>query len=120
MSIITPSQDTVQATFNITDSAATRIAFLLSKKKDKNANLRISVEGGGCSGFQYKYEFDSKTNDDDLSFKKNDITVIIDETSIEFLNGCTLDYVVELVGASFQINNPNATASCGCNNSFSV
>lgn len=120
MTDTTDSKSIAQASFNITDSAAGRISYLMSDEEDKNLNLRISVLGGGCSGFQYKYEFDPKKNEDDLSFKKNDIQVVIDNTSIEFLNNCTLDYVETLGAAAFEIKNPNATANCGCGNSFSV
>ena len=106
--------------FNITESAAKRIAVLLESEKDKEAHLRISVLGGGCSGFQYNYDFDSKINEDDNAFKKIDIEVVIDTTSLEFIKGSTLDYVETLGGASFEIKNPNSTANCGCGNSFSV
>jgi iron-sulfur cluster insertion protein len=114
------SENSGQPAFFITDSAAKRIAWLISKEEDKNASLRISVLGGGCSGFQYNYDFDSKTSSDDLFFDKNDVKVAIDSMSIEFLNGSTLDYVETMTAAAFEIKNPNATANCGCGNSFSV
>ena len=119
----TKTSDTAQETkavFTITENAAKRIAELITQEDDKNAKLRISVLGGGCSGFQYNYEFTSSKNDDDLTFARDDVQVLIDETSIEFLNHCSIDYVETLGSAAFEIKNPNATANCGCGNSFSV
>lgn len=106
--------------FLVTDNAAKRIAKLAQTEDDKNVNLRISVLGGGCSGFQYDFQFDSKINDDDLIYTKNDIKVVVDEMSIEYIEGSQLDYVETLGSAAFEINNPNATANCGCGNSFAV
>jgi iron-sulfur cluster insertion protein len=109
-----------EASFIITDNAARRISALISDEADKNAKLRISVTGGGCSGFQYNYDFVSDKNSDDIIFEKNGIFVLIDSTSLEFLNQCSLDYIETLGSAAFEIKNPNATAKCGCGNSFSV
>lgn len=106
--------------FTITESAAERIATLISDEADKNSRLRISVTGGGCSGFQYNYDFVSDETSDDSVFEKNGIKVLIDSVSMEFMNECVLDYVETLGSASFEIKNPNATAKCGCGNSFSV
>ena len=82
--------------------------------------LRIAVSGGGCSGFQYGFTFDDTANDDDLKIEKEGATVVIDNTSLELLGGSQIDYVEDMIGASFQIKNPNAKSSCGCSNSFSV
>jgi iron-sulfur cluster insertion protein len=82
--------------------------------------LRVAVLGGGCSGFQYNFDFDTKRNDDDLVIEKNGATVLIDSTSLEFIKGSEIDYVDEMVGASFQVRNPNATSSCGCGTSVAV
>lgn len=82
--------------------------------------LRIGVLGGGCSGFSYTFDFANEVNDDDIVFERDNAKVVIDETSIPFLEGCEIDYVNEIIGSSFKINNPNATASCGCGTSFSV
>lgn len=123
MNDTTKTSDTAQeakAIFTITESAAKRIAELITQEDDKNAKLRISVLGGGCSGFQYNYDFDSSKNNDDLVFERDNVQVLIDETSIEFLNHCSIDYVETLGSAAFEIKNPNATANCGCGNSFSV
>ncbi|ACT59082.1 iron-sulfur cluster insertion protein ErpA [Hirschia baltica] len=109
----------MQDKVTITASAADRIKFIL--KDNGNASmLRIGVLGGGCSGFSYTFDFANETNEDDIVFERDDAKVVIDETSIPFLEGCEIDFVNELIGSSFKINNPNATASCGCGTSFSV
>lgn len=105
--------------FSATDSAAKRIAFLMSQE-DKPCFLRISVIGGGCSGFQYKFDFDHEIADDDLKIEANEAIIIIDETSLELIAGSQLDYVETLGAAAFEIKNPNAAAKCGCGNSFAL
>ena len=82
--------------------------------------LRITVSGGGCSGFQYGFTFDPARNEDDRLFERDGAQVVVDEVSLELLNGSEIDYVEDLAGASFAIRNPNAASSCGCGNSFSV
>jgi iron-sulfur cluster assembly accessory protein len=82
--------------------------------------LRISVEGGGCSGFQYKFGVDRARADDDLVIERDDAVVLVDSASAPFLAGSEVDFVDDLIGASFRVNNPNATASCGCGTSFSI
>lgn len=103
----------------LSDSAARRIAFLLSREA-ADSKLRVAVNGGGCSGFQYVFDFDSTAADDDIVIEKDGAKVLIDSASLELLKGSEIDYVTEMVGASFQIKNPNASTSCGCGNSFSV
>ena len=103
----------------VTDNAARRIAFLMSREAQPSM-LRVAVAGGGCSGFQYVFDFDTQRNDDDLVIEKEGAVVVIDSTSLDLLRGSTIDYVEEMVGASFQIQNPNASSSCGCGTSFSV
>lgn len=105
--------------FSVTDSAAQRIALLASREA-KPVMMRVAVLGGGCSGFQYSFSFEESGNDDDLVIERNGAAVLVDSTSLELLKGSQLDYVNEMVGASFQVKNPNATSSCGCGNSFSV
>jgi iron-sulfur cluster insertion protein len=104
----------------VTDSAARRIAALKEQEAAAGAFLRIAVSGGGCSGFQYGLSFDDQKNPDDLVFARDDVAVIIDDVSLDLLNGAEIDFVEDLMGASFQIKNPNAASSCGCGNSFSV
>lgn len=103
----------------LTPSAASRINAILEKKPEASL-LRISVEGGGCSGFSYKFDLDDTTTDDDLIIERNGAKVAIDAMSLEFLDGSEIDFSTELIGAAFKINNPNATAACGCGTSFSV
>ncbi len=104
----------------LTENAARRIAMLKAKESAEYAFLRIAVSGGGCSGFQYGLSFDDQRNDDDSVFEKDGIAVVIDDVSLGLLNGAEVDFVEDLMGASFQIKNPNAASSCGCGNSFSV
>ena len=102
-----------------TDNALKQISEMLSKK-DKGSFFRIAIKGGGCSGFQYDFSFDKKPNEDDMIFKEGEIDYLIDKVSIDFLRGSTLEYVSELAGSYFKIENPNATANCGCGTSFSI
>ena len=103
----------------VSPRAAARIAKILAKEP-AGAMLRVAVNGGGCSGFQYDFSIDTSRNDDDLAIEKDGVTVLVDETSLEFMRGAEIDFADELIGAAFKINNPNATASCGCGTSFSV
>ena len=104
----------------ITDSAARRIAALKVQEEAGGAFLRIAVSGGGCSGFQYGLTFDDQRSPDDVVFEHGGVTVVVDDVSLDLLNGAEVDFVEDLMGASFQIKNPNAASSCGCGNSFSV
>lgn len=106
--------------FNISESAAKQIAFLLEQEEDQELMLRIIVEGGGCAGFQYKFDFDKPSLEDDIVLEKHGIKVVIDQISLDILNGSELDYVEDLIGSSFQIKNPNASSTCGCGTSFSI
>jgi iron-sulfur cluster assembly accessory protein len=99
--------------------AAKRIAEIIAAE-GKPAMLRVAVTGGGCSGFQYNFALDDARADDDLAIEEGGVTVLIDSTSLEFLKGAEIDFVDDLIGASFKVNNPNATSSCGCGTSFSV
>ena len=102
----------------ITEDAQNYIDDLI--KKDKSDYFRITVLGGGCAGFQYKFDFDNKKNNDDILIKTNKISVLIDKTSLELINGSKIDYVDELIGSSFKVINPKASSSCGCGTSFSL
>ncbi|MBN8531806.1 MAG: iron-sulfur cluster assembly accessory protein [Alphaproteobacteria bacterium] len=111
---------TPEHSLEITPGAQRRIAVLLTQEKP-GSYLRISVEGGGCSGFQYKFDFTNEPiTEEDASFGEEGGKVVIDTTSLGFIKGSVVDYVVTLGSAEFQITNPNATAKCGCGNSFSV
>jgi iron-sulfur cluster insertion protein len=104
----------------VTENAARRIAVLKTEEQAENAFLRIGVSGGGCSGFQYGFTFDDQRNEDDFVFERDGIAVVVDDVSLGLLNGAELDFVEDLMGASFQVRNPNAASSCGCGNSFSI
>ena len=104
----------------LTESAARRIAALKTQENAESAFLRIAVSGGGCSGFQYGLSFDDQRNEDDSVFERDGVGVVVDEVSLGLLNGAEVDFVEDLMGASFQIRNPNAASSCGCGNSFSI
>lgn len=103
----------------LTDRAARRVAKILSGESPGSA-LRVAVNGGGCSGFQYAFDITSERNDDDLVIAREGATVLIDSDSLAFLGGARIDFVDDLIGQAFKIDNPNATASCGCGTSFSV
>ncbi len=104
----------------LTQSAARRIAVLKVQEEAGDAFLRIAVSGGGCSGFQYGISFDDQKNEDDFVFERDGVSVVVDDVSLGLLAGAEVDFVEDLMGASFQIKNPNAASSCGCGNSFSI
>ena len=104
---------------DVTDAAANRIAKIVASEPGKTA-LRISVEGGGCSGFSYKFDLTGERTDEDVAIEKNGATLLIDDMSLIYMGGSVVDFVDDLMGQSFQIRNPNAVASCGCGTSFSV
>ncbi len=103
----------------VSDRAAKRIAEIL-KSEPASVMLRLAVTGGGCSGFQYNFTLDDTRMDDDLVIEREGAVVLIDAVSLDFLKGAEIDFVDDLIGASFKVNNPNATASCGCGTSFAV
>ena len=116
---MTATVETVED-FSVSISAAKRITELAAVEDQAGSMLRLSVNGGGCSGFQYSFDFDTAINDDDRTFHRDGATVVIDEVSLELLKGSQIDFVEDLMGAYFQVNNPNASSSCGCGSSFSV
>jgi len=103
----------------ITERAARRIGEIL-KTEPAGAMLRLSVEGGGCSGFQYKFDVDRERAADDVTIERSGITMLVDPVSLQYLAGSEVDFVDDLIGASFKVNNPKAKASCGCGTSFSL
>jgi len=115
--IVASTQDRV---LGLSASAAIRVAELMKAEKNEGLMLRIAVSGGGCSGFQYGFSFDDTVRDDDLTFERDGVRVVVDDVSLDLLNGSEIDYVVELIGSSFQVRNPNATSSCGCGTSFAM
>ena len=111
------SDTSVQVTLSA--RAAKRISAILAKEAP-GSMLRVSVSGGGCSGFQYGFDIDNAAGADDILIERDGATVLVDQTSLQFMAGSEIDFVDDLIGQSFQIRNPNATASCGCGTSFSV
>ena len=103
-----------------TDSAAGKVADLIAEEGNPDLKLRVFVQGGGCSGFQYGFTFDEITNEDDTTMTKNGVSLLIDAMSYQYLLGAEIDYKEDLQGAQFVIKNPNATSTCGCGSSFST
>jgi iron-sulfur cluster insertion protein len=106
--------------FSVSERAARRIGAILADEKQPGGKLRISVSGGGCSGFQYGFAIDHQDEDGDVAVERDGALVVIDGMSLMYLIGCEVDYVEDLTGSYFRVSNPNATASCGCGNSFAV
>lgn len=104
----------------LTASAARQVAALRKTQGDEGLMLRVAVSGGGCSGFQYGFSFDDTRREDDHVFERDGVAVLIDDVSLDLLDGSEIDFVDELIGASFQVRNPNAASSCGCGTSFSI
>ena len=111
--------ETLETPVTVSDAAVKRIAAILAKEPD-GSMLRVSVSGGGCSGFQYGFDITTEQESDDLVLARDGATVVVDPVSVEYMSGSVIDYVDALIGASFQIRNPLATASCGCGTSFSI
>jgi len=103
-----------------TDSAAAKVADLIAEEGNSELKLRVFVQGGGCSGFQYGFTFDDAVNEDDTSFEKNGVTLLVDSMSFQYLVGAEIDYKEDINGSQFVIKNPNATTTCGCGSSFSA
>jgi iron-sulfur cluster insertion protein len=111
---------TITPQVTLTESAAKRIAELKVQENVPRAFLRLAVSGGGCSGFQYGFSFDDQRHEDDALFERSGVGLVIDTTSLELVSGAEIDFVEDLMGASFQVRNPNASSSCGCGKSFSI
>lgn len=103
----------------LTERAARRINEIMATEP-AGSMLRISVNGGGCSGFQYAFDVDRTRQEDDLVIERDGAAVLVDEVSVQYMDGSVIDFVDDLIGQSFKIENPNATASCGCGTSFSL
>jgi len=103
----------------VSERAARRIGEIL-RKEPSGTMLRVSIEGGGCSGFQYKFDMERDRAEDDIALERDGVLVLVDPVSSQYLEGAEIDFVEDLLGATFKIHNPNATASCGCGTSFSM
>ncbi len=106
--------------FNVTERAARRISQILAADTNPNQKLRITVSGGGCSGFQYGFDLDATDQDGDIEVEREGATVVIDGMSLLYMMGCEVDFIEDLTGSYFRVNNPNAASSCGCGNSFAI
>jgi iron-sulfur cluster insertion protein len=106
--------------FVFTDNAAAKVKSLIEEEGNDALKLRVFVQGGGCSGFQYGFTFDEEVNEDDTSLIKNGVTLLIDAMSYQYLVGAEIDYKDDINGSQFVIKNPNATSTCGCGSSFSA
>ena len=110
----------MEQNLTITDNAAKKIKIYLEEEEDMSLLLRVFVTGGGCSGFEYGFAFEKDISEDDNTFKKDDIALVVDPISLQYLLGSTIDFKESLAGSRFEITNPNATAQCGCGNSFAA
>lgn len=108
------------AGIGLSESAVQKLSSLIEAEGGEEKMLRITVNGGGCSGFTYSFDFDDKAGDDDHTFETDGVKVVVDVASLEFIDGAVLNYVESLGGTHFALENPNATSSCGCGSSFSV
>ena len=104
----------------VTENAVKRIFEVSEKQKIKKDFFRVSISGGGCQGFQYNFNFEDHKNADDQVFEFKNIKVLVDETSLEILNGCKIDFITDLMGSYFKVDNPKASSTCGCGTSFSI
>jgi iron-sulfur cluster insertion protein len=118
--ILNPATDEMPPPLIFTDSAAGKVKELVDEEGNPELKLRVFVQGGGCSGFQYGFTFDEVINEDDTQMTKNGVTLLIDAMSLQYLGGAEIDYKEDLQGAQFVIKNPNATTTCGCGSSFSA
>lgn len=120
MSAVLDTPTDIPVLLVFTDSAADKVRDLVAEEGNPDLKLRVFVQGGGCSGFQYGFTFDEAVNEDDTQMQKNGVTLLIDSMSLQYLMGAEIDYKEDLQGAQFVIKNPNATTTCGCGSSFSV
>ncbi|MFA7431936.1 MAG: iron-sulfur cluster insertion protein ErpA [Rhodospirillaceae bacterium] len=117
---MTAATTTDAADVALTLSAANRVRVLMEAEGNPGLMLRVTVAGGGCSGFQYGFDLDTATQDDDRVLEQHGVKLVVDEASLDLLRGSEIDFIEDLMGAAFQIRNPQATSTCGCGNSFAV
>ena len=110
----------MQADISISESAVNRINQLLETKANQDLMLRVYIQGGGCSGFQYGFQFDEAAQEDDIAIEQSGIRVLVDMLSLQYLGGAEIDFKDDLMGSRFLVNNPNATTTCGCGSSFAI
>lgn len=117
---IAPSHKSLDSAMQFTSAAATKAAELVAEEGNPALKLRVFIQGGGCSGFQYGFEFDEEQAEDDLAVKTDGATLLVDPLSLQYLMGAVVDYTESLHGAQFVIRNPNAKTTCGCGSSFAA
>ena len=110
----------MQADLSISDQAVNRINQLLASKDNPDLMLRVYIQGGGCSGFQYGFQFDENKQEDDIAIEQSGIKLVVDMLSLQYLGGAEIDFKDDIMGSRFLVNNPNASATCGCGSSFSI
>ncbi|HTN65741.1 MAG TPA: iron-sulfur cluster insertion protein ErpA [Burkholderiaceae bacterium] len=120
MNAVAQTENEMPAPIAFSDSAANKVAQLIAEEGNPDLKLRVFVQGGGCSGFQYGFTFDEEVNEDDTTMVKNGVQLLIDSMSYQYLVGAEIDYKDDLEGAQFVIKNPGASSTCGCGSSFSV
>ena len=120
METATPSYLDLDAPLDFTAAAAAKVATLIAEEGNPALKLRVYITGGGCSGFQYGFEFDETLGEDDLALQRDGVTLLVDPLSLQYLMGAEVDYRENLQGAQFVIRNPNAKTTCGCGSSFSA
>jgi iron-sulfur cluster insertion protein len=115
-----PTYQTLDTPLNFTAAAAAKVAHLIAEEGNPGLKLRVYISGGGCSGFQYGFEFDEQQSEDDLALQRDGVTLLVDPLSLQYLMGAEVDYRESLQGSQFVIRNPNAKSTCGCGSSFTV
>ena len=105
---------------SMTDNAVGRLEHLIASKETPNLMLRVYVQGGGCSGFQYGFQFEEQMAEDDLKFERKGVKLLVDSMSLQYLSGAKIDFIDDLMGTRFVVSNPNASTTCGCGSSFAV
>ncbi|MGI9311643.1 MAG: iron-sulfur cluster insertion protein ErpA [bacterium] len=110
----------MQTNLTISAGAVERINQLLAAKDEPDLKLRVFIRGGGCSGFQYGFQFDRDAQEDDVAIEQGGVQVLVDMLSLQYLSGAEIDYQDDLLGSRFLVNNPNASTTCGCGSSFSI
>jgi len=108
----------IENSINITDDALCKIADVMKDENNPDLKLRLYISGGGCSGLQYGFAFETKIEDDDFILQKKDVTFLIDNVSFQYLDGASVDYISDLKGSQFVVKNPNAKSTCSCGSSF--
>lgn len=119
-SVAAPGYQALERPLDFTAAAAAKVRELIAEEGNAALKLRVYIQGGGCSGFQYGFEFDEQQGEDDLAIVTDDITLLVDPLSLQYLMGASVDYTESLHGAQFVIRNPNAKSTCGCGSSFTV